>query len=68
MPTYIKPITQNVVDRVQRGDYSQGDFIRDPALQGLSAGQKILVRMGPENEAKVKAKLREIKRALTRGT
>jgi hypothetical protein len=39
----------------------------DPALQGLSAGQKILVRMGPENEAKVKAKLREIKRALTRG-
>ena len=40
----------------------------DPALQGMSAGQKILVRMGPENEAKVKAKLREIKRALTRGT
>jgi hypothetical protein len=40
----------------------------DPALQGLSAGQKILVRMGPENEAKVKAKVREIKRALTRGT
>jgi hypothetical protein len=34
----------------------------------MSAGQKILVRMGPENEAKVKAKLREIKRALTRGT
>ena len=40
----------------------------DPALQDLSAGQKILVRMGGENEAKVKAKLREIKRALTRGT
>ena len=39
----------------------------DPALQDLSAGQKILVRMGPENEAKVKAKLRELKRALTRG-
>jgi len=39
----------------------------DPALQDLSAGQKILVRMGGENEAKVKAKLREIKRALTRG-
>src|SRR5439155_3759775 len=33
----------------------------DPALAELSAGQKILVRMGPENEAKVKAKLREIK-------
>jgi len=39
----------------------------DPALQDLSAGQKILVRMGGENEAKVKAKLRELKRALTRG-
>jgi hypothetical protein len=39
----------------------------DPELQQLSAGQKMLVRMGPENEAKVKAKLRELKRALTRG-
>jgi hypothetical protein len=39
----------------------------DPALQDLSAGQKMLVRMGPENEARVKAKLREFKRALTRG-
>jgi hypothetical protein len=39
----------------------------DPALQNLSSGQKVLVRMGPENEARVKAKLRELKRALTRG-
>jgi len=39
----------------------------DPSLQDLSAGQKMLVRMGPENEAKVKAKLRELKKALTRG-
>ncbi len=39
----------------------------DPALQGLSAGQKMLVRMGPSNEARVKAKLREFKQALTRG-
>jgi hypothetical protein len=39
----------------------------DPALQDLSAGQKMLVRMGPDNEARVKAKLRELKRALTRG-
>jgi hypothetical protein len=39
----------------------------DPALQNLSAGQKMLVRLGPENEAKVKAKLRELKRALSRG-
>ena len=36
----------------------------DPELEGLSAGQKIMVRIGPENEARVKAKLREIRRAL----
>jgi len=39
----------------------------DPALEDLSAGQKIMMRIGPENEAKVKAKLRELKRALSRG-
>jgi hypothetical protein len=39
----------------------------DPALADLSAGQKILIRMGPENEARVKAKLREFKGALSRG-
>ena len=39
----------------------------DPALADLSAGQKIMVRMGPENEAKVKAKLRELKQALSKG-
>jgi hypothetical protein len=36
----------------------------DPKLEGLSVGQKILVRMGGENAAKVKAKLREIRGAL----
>jgi DUF3014 family protein len=36
----------------------------DPQLQELSAGQKILVRMGPDNEARVKAKLREIRKLL----
>jgi hypothetical protein len=38
----------------------------DPQLQELSAGQKILVRMGPENEARVKIKLREIRKLLQR--
>jgi len=38
----------------------------DPKLEGLSAGQKILVRIGDENAAKVKAKLREIRSALVR--
>jgi hypothetical protein len=36
----------------------------DPKLEGLSVGQKILVRMGADNRVKVKAKLREIRDAL----
>jgi len=33
----------------------------DPSLERLSAGQKIMIRMGSENAAKVKAKLREFR-------
>lgn len=33
----------------------------DPALESRSAGQKLLIRMGPENAARVKAKLRELR-------
>ena len=36
----------------------------DAELESLSAGQKIMIRMGPENAAKVKAKLRELRREL----
>ena len=36
----------------------------DEDLEALSAGQKILIRMGPENARRVKAKLAEIKAAL----
>jgi hypothetical protein len=36
----------------------------DPELEALSAGQKILLRMGPDNAAIVKAKLRELRAAL----
>ena len=36
----------------------------DPALEGESAGRKVLFRMGRANAARVKAKLREIRRAL----
>ncbi|HUG77317.1 MAG TPA: DUF3014 domain-containing protein [Burkholderiales bacterium] len=36
----------------------------DPDLETRSAGQKILIRMGPANASKVKAKLREIRREL----
>jgi hypothetical protein len=37
----------------------------DPEMEALSAGQKIMLRMGAENEARAKAKLRDIRRALT---
>jgi len=37
----------------------------DPQLEARSAGQKILIRMGSENAARVKAKLREIRSELT---
>jgi len=37
----------------------------DPALEQRSAGQKILMRMGPVNEAHVKAKLRAIRSGVT---
>jgi len=37
----------------------------DPDLEERSAGQKIMMRIGSDNEAKIKAKLREIRHALT---
>jgi len=37
----------------------------DPELEARSAGQKILIRMGAGNAARVKAKLRDIRRQLT---
>lgn len=37
----------------------------DLALEDLSAGQKILVRTGLENERRIKVKLRDIRKALT---
>ena len=40
----------------------------DPALRALSAGQKILVRMGPVNERRLKAKLAEIRPLIATGT
>jgi len=37
----------------------------DPALQSLSSGQQILVRMGPVNQRRTKARLAEIRALLT---
>ncbi|MGJ7525125.1 DUF3014 domain-containing protein [Variovorax sp. GB1P17] len=36
----------------------------DPKLESLSSGQKIMVRMGPENERKVKASLRGLRQQI----
>lgn len=40
----------------------------DPALQSLSAGQRILLRMGPVNERRVKGRLAELRRLLAADT
>lgn len=37
----------------------------DPKLEALSAGQKILIRMGPDNADRIKNKLRRLRQALT---
>jgi Protein of unknown function (DUF3014) len=37
----------------------------DPALESRSAGQKLLIRMGPDNAAVIKAKLKELREAIT---
>jgi hypothetical protein len=39
----------------------------DPKLESLSSGQKIMVRMGPENERKVKASLRGFRQQIATG-
>ena len=44
-----------------RGHY----VFADPQLQSASVGQKILIRQGPDGEAKIKAKLRELREAIT---
>ncbi|MFK2905376.1 DUF3014 domain-containing protein [Dyella ginsengisoli] len=44
--------------------YKQAYAFADPALQGLSVGQKAMVRIGPANEAAVKAKLRDVRARL----
>jgi hypothetical protein len=40
----------------------------DPQLEALPAGQKALLRMGPENARKLKAKLREFRAAIVSGS
>lgn len=40
----------------------------DPALQALTAGQRIMVRVGPVNERRLKGKLSELRQLLATGT
>ena len=37
----------------------------DPALEARPAGQKLLLRMGPDNAAAIKAKLTELRAIVT---
>ena len=37
----------------------------DPAIEGRTAGQKLLIRMGPENARAIKAKLTELRAVIT---
>jgi len=55
-----------------KGDVpSQRPWVRyeyvDPKLESMSSGQKIMVRMGPENERKVKASLRGFRQQIATG-
>lgn len=40
----------------------------DPSLEALAAGQKMLLRTGPHNERRLKAKLREFRREIVAAT
>ncbi|HEU4671054.1 MAG TPA: DUF3014 domain-containing protein [Dyella sp.] len=44
--------------------YKEGYAYADPSLQSLSIGQRTMVRIGAENEAAVKAKLRDLRARL----
>lgn len=39
----------------------------DPALESLSSGQKILIRMGPDNERRLKAVMTDLRRRVATG-
>ncbi|HET8554506.1 MAG TPA: DUF3014 domain-containing protein [Rhodanobacteraceae bacterium] len=43
----------------------KGYVFADPSLEGLSVGQKMMVRVGPANEKLIKQKLRAIRAAVT---
>lgn len=58
------PVTQGIAPPVRPWVLYEFD---DPALQNLAAGQKLLLRMGPVNERRVKASLRELRQLVATG-
>ncbi|MGH8211141.1 MAG: DUF3014 domain-containing protein, partial [Steroidobacteraceae bacterium] len=52
------PEPQGPIELVQPKVFYQ---FADPKLEDLSAGQKLLIRMGPANERSLKAKLRDLR-------
>ncbi len=58
------PEPQGPIELVQPKVFYQ---FADPTLEDLSAGQKLLIRMGPANERSMKAKLRDLRAALVQG-
>ena len=58
------PEPQGPIDLVQPKVFYQ---FADPKLEDLSAGQKLLIRMGPANERALKAKLRDFRAELVQG-
>jgi len=57
--------TPNVRDEIRLVQPSVLYRYADEQLEKLSAGQKLLIRMGPQNAAVIKAKLREIQAELS---
>jgi hypothetical protein len=58
------PEPQGPIELVQPKVFYQ---FADPKLEDLSAGQKLLIRMGPANERSLKAKLRDFRTELVQG-
>lgn len=56
------PDVEQPVELVRPKVYYQ---FADPELEALSAGQKLMIRIGPDNAARIKARLRELRARLT---
>lgn len=57
------PAVEGPIELTQPGMFYE---YADPSLEARSSGQKLLIRMGPENAALVKRKLRELREEVTK--